>query len=384
MSTPTPNPLPPAVKPPIVNQFNKSLQHIVNKDLAESQVGPGLDVKSLRDVLQVSKAIRANFSKAMENKKEEELLHQVLNANPKKVMDMLALLLSAKTDKDCIVLKRLSSQEDYESISQDKAEKENHDKSEKESQDKSKNELVQNKSEQDKHKNEQDKKASKIVRKRKWKAISPLEAAAWCGDNFLVQILLEYVPLKQKKEALEQLEGILNRKATEENGGYLAPYNALMQAYEKYINSHEVMEGTATMSKEAAAEMQKELDRLWLQIGACHRLLPAYGLQEFCDKKPHDPVPDYAKEPSRGYLVNENASLDLDALGVKYSLFKKEGDHEACTCSNGIGIRWSAGSDHAAIRHLLEVRTSELKNIIKSLSAVASESQAKASSPAPK
>ena len=206
-----------------------------------------------------------------------------------------------------------------------------------------------------------DKKTGKLVKivcKRKWGHISPLEAAALSGDNFLVNILLEQVPPHLKREAALQLRGVLNRTGYAENGGYLAPYKALIKAYEEY---------TSQIGALKRANKWGELQRLWLQrIGLSQRLLPTYGLQEFCDEKPHSPVPLFNLPPRRSCVFYDESSVDLDAVGISYSIYKGRRGGWA-----GAGRGWAAvvaaGQDLAAFSRLIEVRTSELSNIIETI-----------------
>ena len=147
----TPKPL-----PPILNKF------ILN---TANLAGAFLDSKDLASISTACSGTRALFKKPRQDKKAAELLRQVLKANPTKVKAMLASIKQEKTShksieskesketSECLVLKRTQGKEEYQS-----------------------------------------KNTGEMICIRAWKNISPLEAAAWCGDNFLVKELLQHIP----------------------------------------------------------------------------------------------------------------------------------------------------------------------------------------------
>lgn len=310
----TPNPFPSKGNNPKLNTLPRVLANLTGSFLA------------LRDLTRVSTTCKDTlvlFRKPLEDKIAEELLQQVLNANPQKVLAILTSF-RPRLDGNSIILKQVRGKEESWSKSQ-----------------------------------------NKMILKRTWNnGISPLEAAAWGGDNFLVKLLLKYLPNKQNLIAAEQLIGIKNRKATDENGGYLAPFKALDNAYKEYLESFEAL---------YAARNWNKLNALWLAMGLYQGYLCTYGLQEFFDEKPHDPTPLFNKEPKRSCLFSDNSEVDIGSLGVNYSLYKVAGAAGVATAAGA----WEAMSakgwdralflDAAACRRLCEVRTSELDKIIELL-----------------
>lgn len=249
----------------------------------------------------------------------EMLLKAVFEGDPEKVKAILAFSRSNNASfkfNECIVLKRVKGKEEYESKSQ-----------------------------------------KVMVCKREWKSISPLEAAAWAGDIFLLMELLNFLPEAFKTTAAEQLKRILDKTATGENGDFLAPFIDVLKAYEKYNTQYDAL---------YVAKAWKKLCELWLDIGKCQRLLPNYGLQEFCDVKPHSPLPTFAEAPKRSLRLREDGDVDLDALGVLYTLYKGmcNGGY-MLTAEKVRGWRSAPVRDFLAMSKFIKVRTSELERIIK-------------------
>src|SRR5262249_40056572 len=77
---------------------------------------------------------------------------------------------------------------------------------------------------------------------RRWDNVSALEFSAWTGDmtdpekdsgsSGMVNVLLKYVPLEHKQEALKQMQGIKDHGT--EHGNQMSPFFALIEAYRKY------------------------------------------------------------------------------------------------------------------------------------------------------
>lgn len=254
---------------------------------------------------------------------------------------------------------------------------------------------------------------------RHWKAVSPLQAAALSGDNFLVMKLLGYIIQNDelRLDALQQLQDVFNRKdikahvettrntpaapataaaapapasaaATITNNKndvkanaelskikaenteiefadaaeYLAPINALLKAYADFIDQFPTL---------YSQEKWKELDKLWGQVGECQRRLPRYILQEFCDKKPFNfSLPRFSTEPSREECRNGFDEL-LDALGNLtlaglYCGAIGQGARGAQAIDTS-AMEWLwrvAQLDRDALNHLCQLRQEGLKNII--------------------
>lgn len=192
--------------------------------------------------------------------------------------------------------------------------------------------------------------------KRKWESVSPLEAAAWSGDIFLVLDLLKHVPKHLYKEAITQLKNVLTEKL--EHGVFLATIKEL-------VISYEVFNAVFTEEYNKLNKNWEKIDKVWLEkVGLSLRLLSTYGLQEFCDNRPNaNPIPKFNKEPNR------TCTVDLGLLGSKFGLYK--GHH--CGWGGYTRAEDPMGGtplfigDMAAMKRLCEVRTLNLENIIKSL-----------------
>ena len=362
------------------NNFNET-QSLIQKKLISvlaRHMGTFLDNAELAQFCQTAHFSHAacQVDVAERKKVSEELLPHVFNANPHEVEAFFA-----KPDaKISMILTKTSYREGYDS-----------------------------------------KKLKQFVCFRHWRAVSPLQAAALCGDNFLVLKLL--APIinddKLRLEAIKQLEEVRNRKvkAVQENSSaaaspaaaaaasaasasaagstsdsngreeknsaesaqieyadfaeYLAPVQSLIKAYKDYFTQGSILSRQGKWHT---------LDKQWGIVGECHKRLPRYILQEFCSDKPFDPTPEFNSEPSRGNCCYFDATLlDLDDLGVGtlHGLFK--GKQVA-------GITWRGGArqagpwggkattygpwarkDSVAINKLFELRQAELGNIINML-----------------
>jgi hypothetical protein len=320
MSTPNPTPLWIA-KPPL-----SKLPQVLG-----THTGSFADTKDLSSAYQASKGCQWLFSQALIEKKEKklaaELLRHVFDANPKAVQEFLAQI---PPNLKCIILIKSCANEGYYS-----------------------------------------KKQEKMVCTRTWPEVSPLEAAALTGDNFLVLELLAYMLKRLRHQAVDvqtslrlqaaaQLEAILNRLETAENGDYLAPFKALIKAYQEFIKEYPAL---------YAADNWAKIDELWDFVGEMQQRLSTYGLQEFCDEKPFSPLPNFKQAPTRSCLLDGEA-LDLDSIGAgSFMALYKAGDGAGGVRGVRGVRRWCGGArlDLAAISRLCEARPLELRNIIKSL-----------------
>lgn len=72
--------------------------------------------------------------------------------------------------------------------------------------------------------------------KRVWKNVSPLEAAAKCGDIYLLRKMLKKVPIKERTLAISQLEGVkATRTIASEPGSFICGLFELHNAYKTYL-----------------------------------------------------------------------------------------------------------------------------------------------------
>lgn len=298
----------------------------LSKESTARITGSFLDTQDLINVSKTCRQTRKLFQPLWAVKIAQTLLKHVLNADPKKVKEILDIIQSrSKEFNECIILMRVSVREETWSKSQ-----------------------------------------KKMIVKREWNKINAIEAAALSGNTFLLNRLLLYISKELRPMAAVQLQDILKRGPDAENGVYLAPFKTLINAYQNYLDQYLIDRNNYEV-----------LNCLWLKIGTCQSLLPAHGLQVFCDQKPHHPIlPNtFKNEPKRRCLIPYNpdddeyeCDLDVGGLGIDYSLFK--GSLWSIRTRSWSYVTSTAISDAfpfdlEAIRRLCEVRKSELEYIIK-------------------
>lgn len=155
---------------------------------------------------------------------------------------------------------------------------------------------------------------------RHWRAVSPLQGAALCGDNFLVCELLDHIiqndtyrstaiqqlrevvtrkempiinapslkaPVSSKKQLMEQFFSLIGLASTKEKKGaseqihakfadfseYLAPAKRLLQTYDRYLKEIPSICRDLKKSKIAFDKHVSEIQKL-------QKVLPTYCLQE--------------------------------------------------------------------------------------------------------
>ena len=154
-----------------------------------------------------------------------------------------------------------------------------------------------------------------------WKHLSPLEAAAWRGDNFIVKMLLKFVPKDQLGLAIDQLRNIIERSELSENGGYLAPYYSAYKAFCKYAEEFPKANSEGNFSS-----LTELADLAW----NAHRNLPKNGLQALYahSKIMHTaplapfalPVPPNFKEELDRSCLNKSR-MDWNCMGCGHALY---------------------------------------------------------------
>jgi hypothetical protein len=268
-----------------------------------------LEINDIASLIKTSHRSYVLFQEPLLKARTEMLLQAVLDAKP----DYVELFVrDALTIHECIILKKVSGKEEYYSKCEDK-----------------------------------------VICKREWKSISPLQGAALMGDNFIVKKLLQYIPNHLQNDAAKQLQHVLDRKNSDENGSYLAPFKTLINAYTEYNEHFGIL---------YHANKWDKLNELWTTIAESQRLLPAYALQEFTNHIPFKPIPNFDVAPNRyGMGLTNCSQLDLGMLSSKYlyALYKSHLNGAQYEC------QLDGKPDCAAIERLYEIRKSELKNIIK-------------------
>lgn len=240
----------------------------------------------------------------------------------------------------------------------------------------------------------QSRKLNDFVCFRQWEGVSPLQAAYLCGDGpFIGRRLLTYIIDNTSREnidrlladARQQLQELLNRvrkvqveevasvagaaaavapveKEFADSAEFLSPIKALSNAYQACVSHYDSL---------ASRNQYTELDRLWGEVGECHRRLPRYILQEFFGPIPFDPVPEFNIEPPRGACRYWNDSLlDLDGLGSStfIGIYKGPADSPALgPAPRAARVFDVCVLDLAAINRLCELREVDLRNTISCL-----------------
>ncbi len=165
---------------------------------------------------------------------------------------------------------------------------------------------------------------------------SPLQAAADCGDFFLVDLFKDALPDNQKYAAGIQLKKILERK------DYLLSFYNLHFAYQKFL---------IVFPKLEAAAKWRTIRKQWEIVAELQKKLPNFGLQVFCNVVTHVPVPDFTREPKRRMLLYyDRKDLDLDSMGngTGLGLFKGRGTGaQLWSASESAGIPVGKGGRRA-------------------------------------
>lgn len=216
------------------------------------------------------------------------------------------------------------------------------------------------------------KKQGTWVSRRKWTNVSPLEAAALCGDIHLVRWLLAKIPVEQRREALAQLLAVQKQRTSDEPGSYICVFPDFWKAYKKYKESFPALISTGRYD---------EINKLWGHIGEVQTSLPWFLLQVLCDPIPHLPIPDFTKEPKRVCHLGGGYELDLDALRFNansgVAIFKHPDRPSEANLTGYNMDRTAHECDFLAIKRLCEVLPIELDKTIQWL-LKALESQADA------
>ena len=190
--------------------------------------------------------------------------------------------------------------------------------------------------------------------------LSALQAAALCGDFFIVNLFIDKIPAHQRYAAGLQLKKIRERK------DYLAPFFALQQAYREYLKGVESHGKGYQYSFWDFLEDKSEC--LWERVGECQKKLSNFGLQVLSNPILYGHLPYFStQEPVRLSLLNDDEALDLGKIGIStqsalakgYSVSKllpKRAKPENYWC----GGTWNIGNNAEEWNLICEVVQNEL------------------------
>lgn len=200
---------------------------------------------------------------------------------------------------------------------------------------------------------------------------SPLEGAALSGDFHAVDLLISFLPKKQREEAGKQLLEL--RKRPDYLSRFFAVYNAYNEFFahrlvdeqakkvEKVRKADETREAKKVGETKETADARKagevraaEMRNLWGRLGDAQAKLPTFGLQVYCTRPwPFDP--DANKEPKRDLYIPRG----LDTLGQDRALVDIASQAPAV-------VQWhpklatDASSDHGFFNRLCKVIPTQL------------------------
>jgi len=194
---------------------------------------------------------------------------------------------------------------------------------------------------------------NKIVCKREQNNLTPLEAAAICGDFHVLKLFRDFLPENQKQEAGLQLLVLRKRK------DYMSLFFAAHHALKEFV--------TRALALEFMEHFEAG-DTLCGQLGEAQKALSKFGRQVLCNPKPNSPLPDLTLEPRRSCLLYNDVELDLDSIGLSSfrALFK--GLHGGSFVAGGgahlkLGVRFAIEIDLKASDLLCKVIPREVDNI---------------------
>ena len=145
---------------------------------------------------------------------------------------------------------------------------------------------------------------------RKWTSVSPLEYAAWIGDMFMVKMLLDHVAQEGKVQALAQLINV--RDMGLENGPRMAPFLALIDAYEHYESRYTTNEYYTERDRYVGRKL------CWKQYE-----LSYFGLQWLCDDQPFYPnLPAFDRAPRRSFILDGKPWEPINQNWLGFSFIK--------------------------------------------------------------
>lgn len=115
---------------------------------------------------------------------------------------------------------------------------------------------------------------------REWKEISPIKAAAYSANNFLLRKLLSFLP-KNNSNTIQQLQEVLDDK------DYLLPYRELIRMHQThspiFFFTTRIRTGQYTTAR--VLEHGSEDRKKWLQeFSAVQERLPIYGIKKYFSK----------------------------------------------------------------------------------------------------
>ncbi|MFI4919595.1 MAG: hypothetical protein ACHP65_08570 [Legionellales bacterium] len=173
------------------------------------------------------------------------------------------------------------------------------------------------------------------------------------GDSIRAALLVQRQELQDEGLSYE-LDGVLQPKAVAYDP------QPLFDAYQFYLDSYDGL---------AATRQWKQIDNLWYALGKQQRLMPVHAIHEMLTpQRSFYPAPTFTEETLQrtfnlfNYVQNRNELLNLNELGINFSLLRGCGHHGAAGgVAGGCGMMHFAATDLAALKTLLAVRTMELR-----------------------
>lgn len=199
--------------------------------------------------------------------------------------------------------------------------------------------------------------------KKQLPPLSSLEAAILrCGDPYVLNRLLQrlrhclaVVP-QNAEQAIAHLQHAQAQCRPEIPGNYRYDLDCLLKAYRALLTPYEALKKVENWS---------EIDRLNGCMGNTQFNLSWFLLQIFCNPVPHEPIPDFKKEPERTCIVFCNEVLDLGFIGSEHSSALFKGSMNAPQVDMAVGTTYCY-MDLLALERLYEVLPSQINEVIES------------------
>ena len=193
-----------------------------------------------------------------------------------------------------------------------------------------------------------------------WKAVSPIQFAAWAGDDDMLAKILSYARGDELPEILVQLQEVKNVGI--QYGKSLTPYRTLIAAYDVYL------EGTE--DRESSWDDKKRITYACKTIAPLQFKLPLVGLQWFCDKMPFFRDMDFNRSPERSCFISyRTKALNTSSLSIHFPIFKSmyrcDSFDDLTLHSKAVVLgHFHIYLDNKAIKQLVETSDNHLSHVI--------------------